>query len=212
MRRSTLLLGSTIGLVVVYTASAIALGSGPGAQDDGAAVVTWFRDNADHVRLWAWLGVFSGLLFAVFASLIRGRLPAPHKDIFFFGAVALAAETAVQSWIWAGLSWHADRLEPATARTLLDIASFWGPVLTSTTILMMAPLALLAWRGEAGLPRWLAVVTGIVVVEQLVETITVFGKKGFTAPGGPMNLQLGAGLFLVAVICTGVATARSMTD
>ena len=46
--------------------------------------------------------------------------------MFFFGAIALAAETAVQSWILGGLSWHADRLDPATARTLLDIASFWG--------------------------------------------------------------------------------------
>jgi hypothetical protein len=212
MRRSTLLLGSTIGLVVVYLASALALGSGPDAQDDGTVVVAWFRDNVDHVRLWAWLGIISGLLFALFASLVRGRLPAPHRDVFFFGAIALASESAVQSWIWSGLAWHADRLDPATARTLLDIASFWGPVLTSTTILMMAPIALLAWRGEAGLPRWLAFVTGIVVAEQLAETVTIFGKKGFTAPGGPMNLLLGAGLFLIAIVCVGVATARSMTD
>jgi hypothetical protein len=50
------------------------------------------------------------------------------------------------------------------------------------------------------------------VVEQLVETVTVFGRKGFTAPGGPMNLLLGAGLFLIAIVCIGVAVARSMTD
>jgi hypothetical protein len=212
MRRSTLLLGSTIGLAVVYIASSLALGSGPDANDDGAAVVAWFRDNGDHVRLWVWLGIFTGLLFALYASLIRGRLPAPHRDVFFFGAISLASATAIQSWIWAGLAWHADRLDAATARTLLDVASFWAPVLTTTTILMLAPIALLAWRGEVGLPRWLAYVTGIVVVEQLIETVTVFGKTGFTAPGGPMNLVLGAGLFLIAIVCVGVAVARSMTD
>lgn len=212
MRRSTLLVSTTIGLVIVYIASALALGSGPDATDDGAAVAAWFRDNGDHVRVWAWLGIFSGLLFALFASLVRDRLPAPHRDVFFFGAIALAAETAVQSWIWSGLAWHADKLDPTTARTILDIASFWGPVLTSTTVLMMAPIALLAWRGEAGLPSWLGVVAAIVVVEQLVETITVFGKTGFIAPGGPMNLLLGAGLFLVAIVCVGLGVARSMTD
>ena len=207
-----MLLGSTIGLAIVYLASAAALGSGPDANDDGAAVVAWFRDNGDHVRLWAWLGIVSGLLFAVFASLVRGHLPGPHRDVFFFGAIALATETALQSWIWAGLAWHADRLDPTTARTVLDIASFWGPVLTSTTVLMMAPIALLAWHGGAALPRWLAFVTGAVVAEQLVETITVFGKTGFTAPGGPMNLVLGAGLVLVAIVCVGVTVARSMTE
>jgi hypothetical protein len=112
----------------------------------------------------------------------------------------------------AGLSWHADRLDPATARTLLDVASFWGPVLTGTTILMLAPITALAWRGQAGLPRWLAVVTGVAALEQLVETVTIFGDRGFTAPGGPMNLLLGAGLVLIAFVSLGIATARSMTD
>lgn len=30
--------------------------------------------------------------------------------------------------------------------------------------------------------------------EQAVETITIFGSTGFTEPGGPMNVMLGAGL------------------
>ena len=40
-------------------------------------------------------------------------------------------------------------------------------------------------------------------VEQSIETITVFGKSGFIAPGGPMNFTLGAGLLLVWVIASG---------
>lgn len=212
MRNRTVLLVSTILLAGLYIAGAAALGTTPDANDDGQAVAAWFRDNGGHVRLWLWLATLSVIVFAVFASLIRRQLPAPHRDVFFFGAIALAVEGAGQGWIWAGLSWHADRLDPATARTLLDVASFWGPVLTSTTILMLAPITALAWRGQAGLPRWLAVVTGIAVVEQLIETATIFGERGFTAPGGPMNLLLGAGLVLIAFVSLGIATSRSMTD
>ena len=34
----------------------------------------------------------------------------------------------------------------------------------------------------------------VAFAEQAVETITVFGTHGFTAPGGAMNTVLGAGL------------------
>jgi hypothetical protein len=207
--RSTLLLAATIGFGVLYGAATIVLGSTPEAGDSGQQVAAWFRDHDGDVRTWAWLLTLSGPVTAVFAALVRERLPAPHRDVFFFGAIAFAAETAVQAWIWLGMSWHADQLEPATARTLLDVASFWGPVLTSTTVTMLAPVVLLAWSGRAGLPRWLAVVTAIALVEQLVETITIFGKHGFIAPGGPMNVELGAGLTAIALISLGIVLART---
>lgn len=105
------------------------------------------------------------------------------------------------------MSWHADQLQPAMARSILDVASFWGPALTGTTITMLAPVTVLALQSET-LPRWLGVVTGIALLEQLVETITIFGRQGFIAPGGPMNLYLGAGLVAVALLCLGVVTSR----
>src|SRR5262245_24907228 len=93
-----------------------------------------------------------------------------------------------------GLALHADRLEPAAARTVLDVAVFWGPVLTGATMTMIAPVTQLALRGRAGLPVWLGVVGAIAFAEQAVETVTIFGSNGFTEPGGAMNLLLGAGL------------------
>jgi hypothetical protein len=48
---------------------------------------------------------------------------------------AFAAQTAVYGWLWAALAWHTDTLEPATARLVLDVASYWGPVLTATTLM-----------------------------------------------------------------------------
>lgn len=211
MRRSTLLLTTTIGFGLLYLAAAITLGSTPDSGDTGGAVAAWFHDHDDRVRVSVWLLTLSLPLFATFAALIRAQLPAPHRDVFFFGAIALTAETAVQAWIWAGLAWHTDDLQPATARTLLDVASFWGPVLTSTTVTMLAPVVLVARRHDAGLPSWLGLVAGLAVAEQLVETVTVFGRHGFIAPGGPMNLYLGAGLVAVALLALGVTAARVAT-
>lgn len=208
MGRRTLLWAAIVGFGIAYVAAGVALGTAPSATDSGASVAAWFRSNASHVRWWLWFVTVSMILFGVVVAFIRARLPEIYRDVFFIGAAAFMAETVVQGWIWAGLAWHAATLEPATARTLLDIASYWGPVLTSSTVLMLAPVTVLALRRDAGLPLWLGVVTGIALVEQLIETITIFGNRGFTAPGGPMNLLLGAGLTLVALGSTAIVTAR----
>src|SRR5438445_6694518 len=209
MRRSTFLLSVTVGFGLLYLAAVGALGSTPGAGEDGRAVADWFRSHGGQVRAWMLLLTLFAPLFATFAALVRAQLPAPHRDVFFFGAIAFAAETAVQGWLWAGMAWHAGQLQPATARTLLDVASFWGPVLTSTTVIMLAPVVVLALRGAAGLPRWLGVIGGIALAEQVAETVTIFGRHGFIAPGGPMNVFLGAGLVAVSLLCLGVAAARA---
>jgi apolipoprotein N-acyltransferase len=209
MKRSSLLLVVTVGFGVLYLAASIALGTTPDAGDNGQTVAAWFRDHDGNVRAWIWLLTLSAPLFATFAALVRERLPSPHRDVFFFGAIAFAAETAVQGWLWAGMAWHAGALQPATARTLLDVASYWGPVLTSTTMMMLAPVALLGLRDGETLPRWLGAVAAVALAEQLIETITIFGRHGFIAPGGPMNIYLGAGLTALSLLSLGVALART---
>ena len=89
MRRSTVLLSATVGFGVLYLAATVAIGSTPDAGDDGQTVAAWFRDHGDQVRVWMWCLTLSAPLFATFAALIRAALPAPHRDVFFFGAVAL---------------------------------------------------------------------------------------------------------------------------
>jgi hypothetical protein len=127
VRRSTVLLSATVGFGLLYLAASIVLGSTPDATDSGPTVAAWFRDHDGQVRTWMWLLTLSAPFFATFAALVRTALPAPHRDVFFFGAIAFAAETAVQGWLWAGMALHADQLQAATARTLLDVARFWGP-------------------------------------------------------------------------------------
>ena len=210
MKRSTVLLASTIGIGVLYLASGVALGSPPDAADSGDTIVSWFRNNGGHVHTWMWFLTLSLPLVAIFASFIRNRLTSPYGDVFFFGAVAFAAQTAVYAWMWGGLAWHSEVLQPATARLVLDVANYWGPVLTASTVMTLGPVAILALQGRDGLPRWLGILTAIALVEQIVETITIFGDRGFTAPGGPMNLVLGAGLTAASWLCLGIVVARSM--
>jgi hypothetical protein len=203
------LLTSTIAGTVLLVAESVALGEPPGPAASGAEVASWFVSQGEHARAYTWVMALFVPVFATFAALVRDRLPSPHRDVFFVGAIAMLAETAVSTWIWAGLSWHADQLEPATARTLLDVASFWGPVLNGATISMLAPVVVLSWGAHAVLPRWLGIVGGIALAEQTMETVTIFGHSGFTAPGGPMNLLLGAGLVSIWWLCLGIRLARS---
>lgn len=191
---SRLLLVTALALTIVSLLGFAALGRPPGAGEDGAAVAQWFRVNRDGVRWFVWAGTATIPVLALLIALLRRPLPAPHRDVFLIGGIAIVVASAVQSWTWGGLALHADSLEPATARTVLDVALFFGPVLTGACITMIAPPTLLALRRQAGLPRWLGVLGAATVAEQALETVTIFGSTGFTEPGGAMNMQLGGGL------------------
>jgi hypothetical protein len=62
---------------------------------------------------------------------------------------------------------------------------------------MIGAVTVLGLREPPLIPRWLLALGVIAFAEQAVETITVFGTHGFTAPGGDMNLLLGAGRTVV---------------
>ena len=209
MRRSTLLLAATIGFGLLYLAASVTLGSTPDSNDSGETVVAWFRDHDDRVRAYAWFLTLALPFFATFAALIRAQLPTPHRDIFFFGAITLAAETAVQGWLWAGIAGTQTICNPGRRALFSTSQAFRGPVLTSTTVTMLAPVAVVALRREAGLPRWLGVLAALAVTEQVIETVTIFGRHGFIAPGGAMNIYLGAGLVAVTILALGICAART---
>ena len=201
---SRALVVATVAYGLLVGVALIAFGTLPAAAETGAEVVTWFREHRDSVPWAVWAFTVATPPFAFMVALLRGLLPVPHRDMFLIGAVTFIAEIAVWTWAWSGLALHADRLEPATARAVLDVAIFMGPVLTATTTTMLAPATLLALRGQAGLPMWLGALGLVTFVEQAVETITIFGSMGFTQPGGAMNMQLGAGLTLVWILAFGL--------
>jgi hypothetical protein len=198
------LIVATVAYIVLVVAGLVALGTVPAAAETGSELVAWFREHRSSVQWCMWAFTVSSPALAVMLAVERRLIPSPYSDVFFIGGMAILTATAVQSWFLAGLALHADQLEPATARALLDVAVFFGPILTGATTTMMAPVTLLALRGEAELPMWLGLLGAVAFVKQSIETITIFGSTGFTQPGGAMNLQLGAGLTLAWMMAFGL--------
>ena len=210
MRSAMVLRISAVAVVVLFFAGGVVLGQPPAGVASGQEVAGWFAAHGWQVRAAVWLWTVEALASAIFLGLARNQLPVPHRDVFFVGGVTFVAEQAVSTWILAGLSWHSAQLQPETARTLLDVASFFGPVLNGSTLAMLAPVVLLSWGKHPVLPRWLGVVGAVALVEQAVESVvTIFGESGFTEPGGAMNLQLGAALVSIWFICVGFGLTRA---
>jgi hypothetical protein len=178
----------------------------PEVTASGARLVVYFQRHGDGVRVVTWLSAWSMVPLVLLIASLRSRLTGVGRDVMLLGAAGLITTTIVWSWISAGLALHPRTLDPNVARTAADIGAYFGPVLTVSIILMIVPVGIAAFRGDGGLPRWLAWVTAVFVAEQSIETITIFGRRGFIAPGGPMNFTLGAGLYLVWVLCAGAAS------
>jgi len=178
----------------------VALGTPPHVTDSPERIAQWFLDHRDEARLYAWTATFATVAVAILAAIIRGLLPAPHRDVFLLGAAAFVIETAVQAWFWAGIARDPASLDPATVRLGFSVLSFWGPILTGATMAMIGAVTVLGLRAKPAIPRWLTVLGALAFLEQAIETITVFGTSGFTAPGGDMNLRLGALVTLVWIV------------
>jgi hypothetical protein len=198
------LLAATAAYLLLAVVGLTAVGTFPAATETGDQLVTWFRENGGSVRLFAWALTVAILPLAIMIACLRRLLPAPHRDIFLIGSVSYLIAIEVWTWTWPGLALHADDLNPATTRTVLDVAIFFGPVLTGSTTTMMAPVILLGLLGQSRIPRWLGVLGLAAFLEQAVETITIFGSSGFTQPGGAMNMQLGATLTLGWLLAFGI--------
>src|SRR4051812_43874084 len=190
MSRRGVLLAAAIAAGVLYLVAAVSLGTPPKATDPAAVVAAWVRDHDSSIRLYAWTATFGTLAFAVALGLIAEAIPPPQRLVLLIGGAAFVVENALQAWFWAGAALHAKTRSPDTTQALIDVGRLWGPVLTGTTMTMIAAVTSLG----RGIPRWLFVVGLIAFAEQAIETITVFGTNGFTQPGGDMNLLLGAGL------------------
>jgi hypothetical protein len=191
---SRALIAATLATTVLFVAAQAALGTPPAAAESGAQVIAWLREHGQAVRWYVWMTTVGTPPFVLMFVLLYRILPAPHREMFLLGGFIIVLTTAVQAWTWGGLVLHANQLDPAIARAIVDVAIFWGPVLTGATTTMIAPVALLALRRRAGLPLWVGVLGLAAFTEQCIETVTIFGSTGFTQPGGAMNLQLGAGL------------------
>jgi hypothetical protein len=199
-------LAAAIGFAVLFVATMVIAPLTPGIDRSGEELVDHFQAHAGMIRLQALLTALAMLALLVVLGYTRDRLEDPGRFLFTVGAAVLVVETSIQLWFTAGLSLHPGQLDPATARTVMDVAAMWGPLLTVADVLVAAPVA---WAAKFGrFPRGLGVIAALFAVEQLVELVTVVGPAGtFVAPAGPMNMFLGAGLFGVFYVALGIAVA-----
>jgi hypothetical protein len=204
-------LAAAIVYVIATMAAVFAVPNAPDVSASGAALVRYYRDNADTLRTATWLLTWAIVPFVILMAHVRTFLSGLSRDVMLISVTVFAATGTVWTWFNAGLALHAATLDADVTRTVVDVGRYFGPVLTVADVLLAGSIGLAAWRGDGGLPRWLAYVSAAFVLEQAIETITVLGKSGFIAPGGDMNFQLGAGMFVVWLVAVGVATSTDRT-
>ncbi len=192
MRSSRVLLITILATGLFYIAGFVALGSGyPTAESTGAEIVEWFTANGSNARIYAWTAAFVSLGLGIFGGQVSALLPKPHRYIFFAGVLGFAITAQVQAWFWAGLALHPEGLDAGAARPSSTYRTTGDRSSTDRPRPWQRPLPLSGSEPHDSIPRWLLWLSAIFFVEQAIETITVFGKSGFTAPNGPMNVYLG---------------------
>ena len=137
------------------------------------------------------MSTFVSLGLAIFGGQVSALLPKPNRYIFLAGVLGCSITAQVQGWFWAGMALHPENLTPDVARTLFDISSFWGPIVNGATTAMAIAFVALGLGASPKIPSWLMWLSMIFFLEQAIETITIFGRTGFLAPGGTMNVYLG---------------------
>jgi len=201
-RRTPMIAG--VAFAVLFAIALLMAPALPGIDRPGYDIVSHVNEHAGAMRAQALLVAFGSLALVVLIGHARDRLSGPPAHVFTIGSAVLVVQTGIAMWFNAGLAMHPDQLGSATARTVSDIVSMWGPMLTIADIMVAVPILLAANEGR--LPRWLGIIAAIFAVEQLIETITIIGPPGsFISPGGPMNLYLGGPLFIVFFLALGIA-------
>ncbi|MEM7434782.1 MAG: hypothetical protein AAF436_06485 [Myxococcota bacterium] len=192
MKPSRVLLITILATAAFYIGSFVVLGdSYPTIESSGEEVVAWFAANARAARAYAWCGAFISLGLVIVGGQVGALLPRTHAYIFLGGMLIWAVTAQVQAWFWAALAYRPEDLTPAVAGVVFDLPNYWGPLVNGASAAMAAPLVVLGLGDSTRVPRWLGWLSLVFMVEQSIETITVFGETGFLAPGGTMNLYVG---------------------
>lgn len=200
-RRTPMIAG--IAFAALFAVALLMVPPLPGIDKPGYDIVSFVNDHASAMRAQALMVAFGSLALVVLLGYARDRLSGPSAYVFTIGSALLLAQIGIATWFNAGLAMHPDQLGSATARTVADIVSMWGPMLTIADIMVAGPILVAANEGR--LPRWLGIAAAVFAVEQLIETITIIGPPGsFISPGGSMNLYLGGVLFIAFFLALGV--------
>jgi hypothetical protein len=193
-----------IAFAVLYAAALLMVPTLPGIDKPGYDIVSHVNEHSGAMRMQVLLVTFGSLALVVVLGCARDKLTGPAGYVFTIGSAVVLVEVGIAMWFTGGLALHPDQLGSATARTVTDIVTMGGPILTAADIMVAVPILLAANAGE--FPRWLAIIAAIFAVEQLIETVTIIGPPGsFISPGGAMNFYLGGPLFILFFLALGVA-------
>jgi hypothetical protein len=200
-----------IAFAVLFAGALVSIPTLPGIDKPGYDIVSFVDEHSGAMRMQAMLVAFGLLALVVVLGYARDRLSGPWAYVFTIGAAVVLVEVFIAMWFTAGLALHPDQLGSATARTITDIVTMWGPVLTVADIMVAVPILFAA--NDDRFPRWLGIVAAVFAVEQLIETITIIGPPAsFISPGGAMNFYLGGPLFIIFFLALGVALSLEQTE
>ena len=208
MNGSKIPLASAVAFVALFVIGSAFLGAPLRVEDSPADTVAWLQLHQSDVPVTVVCFALAMVPFLILIAWTRRALPDVYGYAFLAAAGAFVAQAMVATWFLAGTALHADTIDPQVARSLLDVGAFFGPVLTTTDVVMAGAVALAALR-EGSLPRWLGWLSVVFAVEQFAELATVYGRSGFAAPGAEWNNVLGAGVLAVWLIALGVAVGKA---
>jgi hypothetical protein len=207
MKSSKVPVISAIAFVALFVVGTAFLGPPVPVETSPADTVAWLTAHQADVPVAVVCTALAIVPFLVLAAWTRRALPDIYGFAFLAAAGAFAAQALISTWFLAGAALHVDTIDPGVARSLLDVGAYFGPVLTTTDVVMGGAVALAALR-DGVLPRWLGWLSAVFVVEQVAEMATIYGTAGFAAPGGDWNNLVGASLLMVWVLALGVALSR----
>lgn len=207
MSTSKVPLLAAIAFVALFVVGTAFLGTPLPVETSPDATVAWLKAHQAAIPVAVVCTALALVPFLVLAAWVRRSLPDVDGYAFLAAAGAFGAQAMVSTWFLSGAALHADTIDPQLARALLDVGAYFGPVLTTTDVVMAGAVAHAALRSGV-LPRWLGWLSAVFVVEQVAEMATIYGTAGFTAPGGAWNNVVGASLLMIWVLALGVALGR----
>jgi hypothetical protein len=198
---------AALAFIALYATGTAFLGTPVPLDASPEDTQAWLQLRQDDIPVMVASFALALIPFFVLVAWTRRALPDVYGFAFLGASAAFVTQAAVVLWFYSGTAVHAETIDPEIARSLLDVASYFGPVLTTTVVVMAGAVGLAALR-ESSFPTWFGWVTALFAVEQLAELATVYGDSGFAAPGGAWNNVLGAGLFGLWILILGFVLSR----
>ena len=201
---------AAVAVVVFYVIAAAIVGTPLSVETSASDSLSWLQSHRTDIQTSSVFVNLALIAFLTFVGVAAPRLGGAYGWVFAASGAAMVAQIAAGQWLVSGAALHADSISAGTARALLDVNAYWGPMLTGTDVALAGAVAL-CWYRERTLPGWVGILSAIFALEQLAESATLCSSTGFAAPGGVWNNEVGAGLFMIWLLALGFGISRRRT-